>query len=254
MMPLDLFRAHAFRQRQCPDAAALFRAQRRLVLPADGADRGASLFSRRGGLHLPALHHRRALSRLGGAMADRFGVRMLHAVKITARSSFVLLVPAVFHGSYWLAVAPVTSHGARHGITVAPLSTTVMNAAASDRIGVASGINNAISRVATRRRRRPGGRRDVRLPTGRRLGPGPDMAESFAWRPSGRRPPPTSLPRHPARWALLCDSHDRRIRTGGLDLLSRRRFERLFRLSLGAPGHRGADSVPIRKAPAFGRG
>jgi MFS family permease len=103
-----------------------------------------------GSVFLPFTVMMALLSRLGGMMADRFGVRMLlTAGPVITGVSFALLAPAVAQGSYWFAVAPVMAlMGLGMGITVAPLSTTVMNAVSNDRIGVASGVNNAISRVA----------------------------------------------------------------------------------------------------------
>jgi len=151
MMPLDLFRAPAFANVNALTLLLYFALSGALFfLPTALIEAHRYSAAEAGSVFLPFTIVMALLSRLGGAMADRFGVRMLlTAGPIITGSSFVLLVPAVFHGSYWLAVAPVmATMGLGMGITVAPLSTTVMNAAASDRIGVASGINNAISRVA----------------------------------------------------------------------------------------------------------
>ena len=48
------------------------------------------------------------LSMYGGVLADRFGTRVLLTVgPLITALSFALLAPAVFHGSYWLAIVPV---------------------------------------------------------------------------------------------------------------------------------------------------
>jgi EmrB/QacA subfamily drug resistance transporter len=90
------------------------------------------------------------LSRFGGAIADRFGVRLPLTVgpAITA-ASFAALAPAVAVGGFWTAIAPtMLLMGIGMGVTVAPLSTAVMANAPSGQTGVASAINNAVARVA----------------------------------------------------------------------------------------------------------
>jgi len=90
------------------------------------------------------------LSRFGGAIADRFGVRgpLTVGPAVTAVGFFVL-GPAVAVGSYWRTVIPaLLLMGLGMGITVAPLSAAVMNGAPAGQSGVASAINNAVARVA----------------------------------------------------------------------------------------------------------
>lgn len=151
MMPLDLFRVPAFANVNALTLLLYFALSGALFfLPTALIEAHGYSAAKAGSVFLPFTLVMAVLSRLGGVMTDRFGTRMLLTVgPLITGLGFALLAPAVFHGSYWLAVAPVmTVMGLGMGITVAPLSTTVMNAAPDERIGVASGINNAISRVA----------------------------------------------------------------------------------------------------------
>lgn len=151
MMPLDLFRVPAFAHVNALTLLLYFALSGALFfLPTALIEAHGYSAARAGSVFLPFTLLMAALSRLGGVMTDRFGTRMLlTAGPLVTALSFALLAPAVFHGSYWLAIAPVMAvMGLGMGITVAPLSTTVMNAVPDDRIGVASGVNNAISRVA----------------------------------------------------------------------------------------------------------
>lgn len=90
------------------------------------------------------------LSRFGGGLADRIGTRpCLTMGPIITGLAFLALAPAVADGGYGAAVVPVMLlMGLGMGVTVAPLSTAVMNAAPAGRSGAASGINNAVARVA----------------------------------------------------------------------------------------------------------
>jgi EmrB/QacA subfamily drug resistance transporter len=151
MMPLDLFRVPAFANVNALTLLLYFALSGALFfLPTALIEAHGYSAAKAGSVFLPFTLLMAVLSRLGGVMADRFGTRMLLTIgPLITGLSFALLAPAVLHGGYWLAVVPVMAvMGLGMGITVAPLSTTVMNAAPDERIGVASGVNNAISRVA----------------------------------------------------------------------------------------------------------
>src|SRR5207244_12805956 len=87
---------------------------------------------------------------LAGALSDRFGPRLsLTAGPIIAACGLTLLALVDFRGSYWTGVFPaicVLAIGMT--ITVPPLTSTVMSSVGEARAGIASGINNAVARVA----------------------------------------------------------------------------------------------------------
>lgn len=92
-------------------------------------------------------------SRWAGMLVDRFGPKkpLVIGPLISACGFALFALPGVTEGAaaYWSTYFPaVVLLGCGMTVTVAPLTTTVMNSVGPEQAGVASGVNNAVSRVA----------------------------------------------------------------------------------------------------------
>jgi EmrB/QacA subfamily drug resistance transporter len=151
MLPLELFRRRNFAVGNLATLAIYAGLGAATFLLAIFLQEAAGYSALEAGLSLlPLTVLMFLLSRRFGALADRLGPRLFMGVgPLVAGAGLLLLIMVDAKGRYLEDVLPgVIVFGLGLSATVAPLTATVLGGADPHHSGVASGVNNAVARVA----------------------------------------------------------------------------------------------------------
>jgi EmrB/QacA subfamily drug resistance transporter len=152
MMPLSLYRSREFSGTNALTLLLYFALGGALYFLPFGLIRlGGYSATQAGAALLPFALIMGLGASVAGAVADRFGPRLpLTIGPLIAGGGLALLALADLTGSYWSSVFPAISILAfGMMVTVPALTSTVMASVAQAHAGVASGVNNAVARVAS---------------------------------------------------------------------------------------------------------
>lgn len=152
MMPLSLYRSRNFAATNVLTLLLYFALGGALYYLPFGLIRlGSYSATQAGAALLPSALIMGFGSLFAGTIADRLGARLLLTVGPIVASCGLAMLAFIDlrQQSYWVGVFPsMLLLGAGMAITVPPLTSTVMGAAGKAHAGIASGVNNAVARVA----------------------------------------------------------------------------------------------------------